>query len=169
MITSKAQSYSQSLFSISPTKDVLNEILTLKEVFADASVKMFLESEIIKSKDKKQALSSIFKSEPLVKNFIFLLIDNKVTGLLPEICEAFSKLLDEQAGVEPCHIETSEPLAEEQKKSLKNYLEKYLGRQVFLKEEVTPKNLQGIYVKSQDYIFNDTIKFHLEKFENKGE
>ena len=164
MISRRAEIYAQGLFALSPDKAVLDQLKELSLVFQSKEKEFFL-SPLISKKEKKQILSKSMKNLPsLMKNFLFILIDRKALSLLPEITQAFRELLNESLGQVEGEVLSREPLSLAEKNQLEETLKPLFKKNLLLKQKAKPF-IGGLYIKAGDYIFNDTIQFHLKKFQ----
>ena len=164
MISKRAGIYAQGLFALAPEKTVLDQLQELS-LALQAKEKEFFLSPLIPKKEKKQILTQSMKNLPsLIKNFLFILIDRKALSLLSEITKAFRELLNESLGQVEGEVFSKEPLSLEEKTQLEAALKPLFKKNLLLKQKTKPF-IGGLYIKAGDYIFNDTIQFHLKKFQ----
>ena len=91
------------------------------------------------------------------------MVQRKALALLPEIKEAFGELLNESLGRLDGLLYSTRTQAEEEKHQLEKALEPFFKKTLRLKQIVKPL-IGGVYIKAGDYVFNDTVLFHLKKF-----
>ena len=169
-ISERAEVYARTLFELTPREETLERIQTIEKALADSQVEEFLQSPLVSREEKKAILKSALKEMPgLERNFIFLLADRGVTGLLDEIGEMFQHLLNDKFSRVQGEVVSSHPLSSGEKASLEKGLEKYLKKKVYLKEKTSSDHMGGLYVKVGDFVFNDTLGFHLKTFQSMGE
>lgn len=168
-ISERAEVYARTIFELNSQEETLKHIQRVEKALTDSQVEDFLKSPLVSRKQKKEILKSVLKDVPeLEKNFIFLLVDRGVTGLLGEIGEMFQKLLDDKLSRIQGEVVSPQPLSPEEKTTLEAGLEKYLKKKVSLEEIVSSTHIGGLYVKVGDFVFNDTLDFHLKTFQNTG-
>ena len=168
-ISERAEVYARTLFELTPKEETLKSLRVIEKALADSQVEDFLNSPLVSRKEKKEILQSVLKDiSDVERNFIFLLVDRGVTGLLGEIGEMFRQLLNDKLSRIQGEVVSSHPLSSEEKASLEKGLEKCLKRKVFLKEIVSSEHMGGLYIKVGDFVFNDTLDFHLKTFQNTG-
>ena len=168
-VSERAEVYARTLFELTPREETLTHIRIVEVALTDSKVEDFLKSPLVSRKEKKEVLKKVLVEMPeLERNFIFLLADRGVTGLLGEIGDMFQQLLDEKFSRIQGEVISPHPLSSEEKTSLEKGLETYLKKKVSLKETVSSEHIGGLYVKAGDYVFNDTLDFHLKTFQNTG-
>ena len=168
-ISERAEVYARTLFELTSKEETLKHIQTIERALADSQVEDFLKSPLVSRKEKKEILKSVLKEVPdLERNFIFLLADRGVTDLLGEIGDMFRQLLNDKLSCVQGEVISSHPISSEEKASLEKGLEKHLKKKVSLEEKVSSKHIGGLYVKVGDFVFNDTLDFHLKTFQNTG-
>lgn len=169
MISKKSQAYSQALFECEPSQKILSQLQILLEAFTLPEFWNFFLSRSIPIENKKEIVASCLKrSSPLLKNFFFVLLDNKAFSLLPEIVSAYQKLLDEKNKLCRGTIYSPQAFPKEQKKELEKALEKFLNKKVELKLKEDKKLIGGFFVNVGGYIFNSTIKQAIKNFKKTG-
>lgn len=164
MISKRAEVYAKALFALCPERELLNQLQELAHVFREEEKAFFLSPLVSKQYKKKIFRDSLKNLPSLVKNFLFVLTDKKALALLPQITEAFKKLLNESLGQVEGHVISKGPLSLEGKTHLETALKPFFKKTVQL-EQKTASLIGGFYIKAGDYVFNDTIQFHLKKFQ----
>ena len=164
MISRRAKIYARALFELAEEKQaVLDQLHELSEAFKAPEARVFF-SPLISFEKKKAVLKDSLKDLPWsLKNFLFILVQRKALVLLPEIREAFRELLNDSLGRLDGLLYSSQALDEEEKTRLEKALEPFFKKTLRLKQETKPL-IGGFYIKAGDYIFNDTVSFHLNKF-----
>ena len=93
-----ATEYAKALYELVNTihekEELLKDLGETLKVFSGDTLKFFLYPEIEKEK-KKDVIKSSFK-EGLLRDFLFVLIDNDRISLLNEIKDEFESMLDEE-------------------------------------------------------------------------
>ena len=164
MISKRAEVYARALFALCPENELLDQLQELAHAFKEEEKSFFL-SPLVSRQEKKQIVKDSLEGlPPLVRNFLFVLIDRKALALLPQITEAFKKLLNESLRQEEGHVISKEPLPLEEKTRLEAALKPFFKKTVRLEQQTAPF-IGGFYIKAGDYVFNDTIQFHLKKFQ----
>lgn len=164
-----ATEYAKALFELASTTSKKEELLidlneTLK-VFSGDTLKFFLYPEIEKEK-KKDVVKSSFK-DGLLRNFLFVLIDNDRISLLEEIKDEFESMLDEEKKMKQVIVYSKEKLSEDYLKKLKDILEKKLSHKIVLENIIDNSIISGIKIsyesKEIDLTLNAKFKDLVEK------
>ena len=168
-VSERAEVYARTLFELTPEEGTLERIQTIEKALAEPRLEEFLKSPLISRGEKKRILKFVLKGIPdLERNFIFLLADRGVTGLLDEIREMFQHLLNNKFSRVQGEVLSPHPLSSDEKALLEKGLEKHLKKKVYLEEKASSRNIGGLYIKVSDFVFNDTLGFHLKTFQSTG-
>lgn len=151
--------------------DIYYKIKALSDLLEEnGELKKFIENPVIPSRIKKQTLDKIilFEADATVKNFIYLLIDNKRTGLLAEILKFLYTLLPENRGKLFIKIFTSVQLNEEVVNKLSEKYKAAYGCAEAESEIIIDKSLMGgICVQIGDMRYDGTLKAKMKKLREK--
>ena len=170
MISKRAFVYASSLFSVSPEAKTLDELQVASGLLKERSIFNFLNSPSIDFEEKKHILANAFKDfSPFFKNFLFLLVERKLLSLFSEMQEAFQALLNQKQNKVQGEVFSVKKLGLEEKEVLKKSLASFFKKEISLQENQDPDLVGGLYVRAGEYIFNDTLSFHLKNFKAKGE
>lgn len=164
MISRRAKIYARALFELAAEKQaVLDQLKELAQAFKAPETRVFF-SPLISFEKKKAIIEDSLKDLPgSLKNFLFILIQRKALVLLPEIKDSFRELLNDSLGRLDGLLYSNRPLDEAEKTHLEKALEPFFKKTLRLKQTIKPL-VGGVYIKAGDYVFNDTISFHLKKF-----
>lgn len=169
MISKRAETYGKAFFEISSSKAVLQSLKSFSEALNEKESLEFFNSFVISLEDKKKALQASFKNEgEEIERFLFVLLENRALPLLPEIVQAYEKLLFEQQSCERGWVCSANPLSPQEKKELEHALGKFLNKKIDLEERTDKKTIAGFFVQVGDYVFNDTLQGHLNTFKKLG-
>lgn len=112
-----------------------------------------------------QALFELAQENPknikkIVEEFYSYLLHQKKTKILPFIFEELDKIEKEKQGIKEIEIESTHPLSDEQKEEIKNL---FKAKKVIIQEKINPRLIGGIIIKTDDKIFDASIKSNLER------
>src|SRR3984893_1237569 len=110
-----------------------------------------------------QALVERMKASRTLRNFLFVVIDQRRMGLLPEIQEAFEAQLDERQGVARANVVSARQLKEGEKKQLRAALERLSGRRVEAHYELDPALTGGVVGRGSSTIYDGSVRTQLER------
>lgn len=99
---------------------------------------------------------------PLIRNFLFVVIDRRRTPLLAKIRETFEALVDERRGVVRAHVRTAWEPAEAQKRRLADVLAAMTGRQVRCDYSSDEELLGGAVLRLGSTVWDGSLRGRLE-------
>lgn len=89
---------------------------------------------------------------------ILLLVENNRLELLQDILKAFPEMWNEEKGVHAFEVASVVPLSDDQKKKLKEKLEKLEKGPVILKYRIEPGLIGGLWIKRKNIVYDISIK-----------
>jgi F-type H+-transporting ATPase subunit delta len=110
-----------------------------------------------------QALVERMGASRTLRNFLFVVLDQRRMALLPEIQGAFEAKLDELEGVARADVTSARELNERQKKQLKTVLERLSGRRVEANYQLDPALIAGAVVRVGSTIYDGSVRTQLER------
>ena len=162
----QAIKYSNTLFDISKKYDLLNKIVpqleSIKSLYKnEPSFRLLFESKQIKLDIKKTIIANVLESyEDLVKEFLYILMDNKLTSQLVNILNRFFSLATNELNNKKIEIIAAQELAEDVLQSL----EKRLNCKIQL--TINPSIIGGIQLRQGNTIFDNSISYQLNQLKN---
>ena len=164
-----ATEYAKALYELVNTihekEELLKDLGETLKVFSGDTLKFFLYPEIEKEK-KKDVIKSSFK-EGLLRDFLFVLIDNDRISLLEEIKDEFESMLDEEKKLKQVIVYSKEKLDDNYLKKPKEILEKKLSKKLVLENKIDEKIISGIKIaydsKEIDLTLNAKFKDLVDK------
>ena len=158
--------YSNTLFDISKEYNQLQRITpqleSIKTLYkSESSFRLLLESKQIKLDIKKQIIANVLESyEDLVKEFLYILLDNKLTNQLVSIINRFFSLANKDLDNTKIEIITAQNLTKE----LLESLERKLNCEIQL--TINPNIIGGIQLRQGNKIFDNSIVYQLNQLKN---
>jgi F-type H+-transporting ATPase subunit delta len=123
------------------------------------------------SASKKHAVVARFAQmmplSPLVRNFLYVLIDKRRINILDEIHEAFKVILDEQLGLVRADVKSAQPLNAEQQTLLQQELSLITGKQVRCDYAVDTELLGGVVAKIGSTIYDGSVRAQLDSLKQR--
>ncbi len=110
-----------------------------------------------------QALVERMGASRTLRNFLFVVIDQRRVALLPEIYRAFEAQLDEREGIARANVTSAHPLDEDEKKQLGKALERLSGRRVETEYRLDPALIAGAIVRVGSTIYDGSVRTQLER------
>ena len=163
-----ARVYARSLFEVAKdqgnldaVREQLAQLATAFEQNRDLVVFFF--SPYISSSEKKQALARLLDgAEPIVMNFLELLIDNHRMPVISRVRAEYDRLWDEENRTLPVQITSAVPLDESTTASLGRTIGDRTGRRVVLAAHVDPEIIGGVVIRVGNSILDASIRTRLE-------
>ncbi len=111
--------------------------------------------------------AQIMPLSPLVRNFLYVLIDKRRINILDEIYEAFKVILDERLGLVRADVKSAQPLNGEQQTLLQQELSRITGKQVRCDYTVDGELLGGVVAKIGSTIYDGSVRAQLESLKQR--
>jgi F-type H+-transporting ATPase subunit delta len=130
-----------------------------------AELRNFLASPAVGRPDKHgviEKLVSRIGASRIIRNFLFVVVDNQRAHLLPEIVETFAHVLRQRQGVAEAEVVSAVELSSKQKSTLQLTLERLTGKKVQAKYTLEPGLLGGAVVRIGDTIYDGSVKNRLD-------
>lgn len=160
--------YSEALFSLAIEEKQIDSLLNDFVAFNDSlddEIYKFLNHPKITKKDKKEVVGNAI-SNSLLKNFIYVLIDNSRIDLLDDTLVEYKKLYDNQNKVLKVTVYSSKVLSDKQKQNLIDSLETKNSRKVELNNVVDTTIVGGLRIEYEGMILDDTINNYLHSLKS---
>ncbi len=111
------------------------------------------------------AIADKAKFNPITRNFLQLLADNRRLNIVSAVIGAVQKDIQKRRGEISANVETAYPLTDAQKKALQEALGKATGRTVALNLSVNKDLIGGMIVTVGSKMIDDSVKRKLERLE----
>jgi F-type H+-transporting ATPase subunit delta len=155
--------YAEALFSLALEEKKVDQVLSnysaLIEAY-DEEISKFLNHPKVSKNDKKDVVSKVI-TDSLLKNFVFVLIDNTRVEFLHDCFNEFKVIVDNQNKVMNVVVYSQKLLSEQELKELKNNLNKKHNRNIELTNVVDSKIIGGIRLEYEGMVLDDTINNYL--------
>ena len=149
--------YAKSLFLLAKEKNIVDEIRQdidlVYNVFQEVEdFKILLEHPVIKSSTKSDIISKIFKGKvnKYTLSFLQLIIKNKRENHLKGICRDFIEICRKYKGIRTAVLTTAYQLSEDEKKIIKQIIEKKFEATIELKDKVNEELIGGMVIQVDD-------------------
>jgi F-type H+-transporting ATPase subunit delta len=131
----------------------------------------FMDSPQVATQEKKDLVKNVFGTsiEPVLLNFIHLLIDKKRIENLRDIGEQFADLVEEEMGVLRAQVVTAVALADDLSAKLEAKLSSFTGKKIILEKKVDPAVIGGVRVTLKDKVLDGTVRTNLDLLRKKLE
>jgi F-type H+-transporting ATPase subunit delta len=99
----------------------------------------------------------------IVRNFLFVIVDNQRTHLLPQIAASFEQVLRQRQGVAEAEVSSAVALGDTQKAALLRNLESLTGKKIQANYSLDPALLGGAVVRIGDTIYDRSVRNQLNR------
>jgi F-type H+-transporting ATPase subunit delta len=132
---------------------------------SSSDFKLLLESPVIKTSQKSEALRRIFegKIHALSINFLLLIAENKRENYIPGIFRYLEDLYRREEGVKSAVLTSAQPLNESLVAQIKEILEKEFKSKVELSQKVDEKLIGGFVLRVEDKQYDASLSTQLKK------
>ncbi len=98
-----------------------------------------------------------------LRNFLFVVVDNRRSLLLPQIREAFEALLLARLGVAEAQVTSVEELTSPQRAELTRVLERLTGKRIEARYALDPALIGGAVVRIGSTIYDGSVRERLNR------
>jgi F-type H+-transporting ATPase subunit delta len=131
-----------------------------------AELRNFLGSPGVRREAKHAVIEKLLArlgTSRIIRNFLFVVIDNRRTHLLPQILETFERVLRQRQGVAEAEVASAGEMTESQKAGLLRTLERLTGKKIEAKYSLEPALLGGAVVRIGDTIYDGSVRKQLNQ------
>ncbi len=131
-----------------------------------AELRAFLASPAVTVEAKHaviEKLAARLGASKIMRNFLFVIADQRRTQLLPEITATFQQVIRQRQGVAEAAISTAVELSASQKKEMAATLARLIGKKVETKYSLDPALLGGAVVRIGDTIYDGSLRGRLNE------
>lgn len=131
-----------------------------------AELRNFLASPAIPRNDKLAVVEKLAKKlgfGTILKNFLSVLVDNRRTGLLAEIHDAYLAQIDQRMGITEAQVTSAYALGDAEKKELRRALEEFTGKQVRAEYALDQELIGGLVVRIGSTILDGSVRSQLAR------
>jgi F-type H+-transporting ATPase subunit delta len=133
------------------------ESAELRNVLANPAVERTAKHGVI------EKLATRLGASRIVRNFLFVIVDNQRTHLLPEILQSFEEVIRQRQGAAEADVTSASELTAPQKTLLQQTLERLTGRKIQAKYSLDPALLGGAVVRIGDTIYDGSVRNRLNQ------
>jgi len=166
-----AQRYGRALVEVAveqkKSEEIRKELAAFVELTHEsADLRNMLASPSIGREKKHAVIDALAKrldSSKAFRNFLLVLVDNRRTGLLAQIREAFEAQLLERLGVTRAQVTTARELAAAEKGELGQALERLTGKRVEAQYKLDPGLIGGAVVRIGSTVYDGSVREQLNR------
>lgn len=162
--------YAQALLDVCVEQNVVDGLSESFDGMMEAVVglpglRVFLQSPQVRTQEKKELLRTVLagKVEPLLVDYVDLLIDKDRLAHIVDIHEEFQSLVERHKGLQRATVVTAVPLPDDLTEQLTARLEARVERRIILEKKVDPSVIGGVRVTLGDSILDGTVRAGLDE------
>ena len=165
-----SERYAIALYEVTKSKNNTEEVLDVltalrQSLLENKEILEVLATPLMSDTEKvgvlKNAVGAMLNDE--LSTFFTLITKNNRLGELPSIIKAFEEKVASAMGVEKGSVKSAVELTDSEKTNVKSLIENKLGKKVNLTFAVDKNMIGGIEAKVGSYIFENSIKSHMQK------
>jgi F-type H+-transporting ATPase subunit delta len=161
--------YARSLFEVAKEQGKLDEVRDQLGEIADAiaesrELQTFFFSPYFSTQEKEDGLDrAVTDADPVVVNFLRLLIENHRMPVLFRLRRAFDDLWEEENRLLPVEVTSAVDLDEDTVRQIGDRIAEQTDRKVQLSSRVEPDILGGIVVRVGNTVLDASVRNRLEQ------
>ncbi len=162
--------YAKAFFTLAKEKGLTLELrkdagLISSVCESSSDFKLLLESPVIKTSQKSEAIRRIFegKIHALSINFLLLIAENKRENYIPGIFRYLEDLYRREEGIKSAVLTSAQPLNELLVAQIKEILEKEFKSKVELSQKVDQKLIGGFVLRVEDKQYDASLSTQMKK------
>jgi F-type H+-transporting ATPase subunit delta len=131
-----------------------------------AELRTFLASPAVTREVKHRVIEKLAARmgvSKIIRNFLFVMVDNQRTSLLPDILKAFQEVIRQRQGVAEAAVSSAANLNDAQKTQLLQTLERLTGKKIQATYALAPELLGGAVVRVGDTIYDGSLRSRLNE------
>ena len=163
-----ASRYAKALFDIAEEKKATVTFLNEWQMVVDtinnnSDAKTAFSERLIPVDEKKGLVKSLFSQDldPLIMNFLYLLLDKGRETYLQYILTSFQELVDEKNGILVVKVKTTMSMEEKQKKEIIAAINDITGMKARLDISIDENIIGGMIMSIKDTIYDGSISGQL--------
>lgn len=146
---------------------VLKQLSEFGAAFAaSAELRIFLTAPGLSREAKHgviEKLAARMGASKIIRNFLFVMVDNQRAALLPDILAAFQEVIRRRQGVAEAEVSSAVNLSDAQKAQLLQTLERLTGKKIQAQYALEPELLGGAVVRIGDTIYDGSLRSRLNE------
>lgn len=131
-----------------------------------AELRNFLASPAVNREDKQGVIEKLVArlgAGKVLRNFLFVVIDNQRTHVLPEMFRTFEEVLRERQGIAEAQVVSAVELSATQKQQIARTLERLTGRKIEAQYALDPALLGGAVVRVGSVVYDGSLRHRLDE------
>jgi F-type H+-transporting ATPase subunit delta len=114
-----------------------------------------------------ERLAGLLKLSPIIRNFLFVLIDHRRIGSLSEVLHSFELIMDERLGFARAEVSSARELTEAQRAALNAQLTQLTGKKVRMRFAVDESLIGGAVARIGSTVYDGSVRGQLQTLERR--
>ena len=152
-------------------EDAVTQLAAIQALIHEsAELRTALETPAIQNSRKRAVMAKLLErigGSPLIRNFVYVVIDHRRIGVIGEIREAFEQQLDERLGFVRAEVSSAAPLSAPMSANLEAGLSKLTGKRMRLRFDVDPALLGGVVARIGSTVYDGSVRGELRELGKK--
>jgi F-type H+-transporting ATPase subunit delta len=107
-------------------------------------------------------IGRLLELSPIIRNFLYVLIDHRRIGSLSEIVHSFELAVDERLGFARAEVASASKLNEDQQDELRIRLEQVSGKRLRARYTVDSKLIGGVLARIGSTVYDGSVRGQLD-------
>lgn len=154
-------------FDQGAVEPVTKQLADFKALYtSSAELRNFLASPAVPREPKHRVIEKLLGrigASKVVRNFLFVVVDNQRTQLLEEIVGAFQEVVRRREGIVEAQVSSAIELNAKQRAELAFTLERLTGKRVEASFALEPNLLGGAVVRVGDTVYDGSLRTQLNE------
>ena len=153
--------------STAQPEDAVRQVRAVEEMITgSAELRTALLTPAIPNSRKRAVIGRLLKEmsvSDLIRNFVYVIINHRRIGLLPEISEAFELLMDQRLGFVRAEVTSATALDARRSAGLEAELSRLTGKKMRLRFAVDSSLLGGALARIGSTVYDGSIRGQLQQ------
>jgi len=133
-----------------------------RDIVEEPSIKAFLGMPNVRVEKKIELMTTnLGELEKLVVNLMGMLIQRDTISLVSDILDQYTKILDQESGLERAHVVSAVAMTKQSESRLSTFLSEVVGKDIELTTEVDSQMTAGLVARVGDKILDGSVKTRL--------
>jgi len=161
--------YAKAIYSLAKEKEIIDTLKNNMELISSVCKNssdfiLLLESPVVKTKEKSQLISQIFKDKvhALTLDFLLMVTKNNRETFIPAISRDVLSFIRHEKNIKSAMLTTAVRIDQSIMKEIENLLEKELGGKTELVSQVNPDIIGGLILRIDDKQMDASVSTQLK-------
>jgi F-type H+-transporting ATPase subunit delta len=141
--------------------ETLQASLELREALATPAVPASRKRAVI------ARIAGILKLSPIIRNFLFVLVDKRRIDALPGIALRFEESVEERLGFARAEVSTPRVLDEAQRAALNACLDRLTGKRIRMRFALDESLVGGVVARIASTVYDGSVRGQLQSLERR--